>query len=487
MIREFVGHSAAYTFANLLSRGTVLVWLIVLPHFLSAADYGVLGLVTTIAAIVNVVVPLEISQALARYYPAAVKAERRAWADSAWTFTLLALVIVAALAFVLSEQLNRLLFGSPRYLSVFRLAIAYCALNTAFTFTQNQFRWAFLPRAYTLVTAVFALITLMLSVGLAAASPYGVDGVLIGLVIGAAVGVIVGVATLPDMLGLGIDRVRLFRMLRFSLPLVPASIAILLSTYASRFILNGMLTLREVGLYTWASQLASIPALLLLGVQGAITPLVMKHHAAPGTPVTIARIFETVVAVELCLCLAAGLLTPDLIRLLGYSAYAGAGALVMILAPAYLMLQLYVFSPGFALAERTSLQLLVSSIAAVCTIVFNYLLIAQAGLIGAALATLGSSIVFVGLWFTLSIPLYRIPVRWGRVALFLLLFPLCAEVSRILPSLGVVETLTVKLLLLVVQIGGAVVLGLAHAGQLRLLVAWLRPRNAQVDGLAGGV
>ncbi|HEX5257887.1 MAG TPA: oligosaccharide flippase family protein, partial [Sphingomicrobium sp.] len=360
MIRQLIGHSAAYTFANLLARGTVLVWLIVLPHFLSAADYGALGLVTTIAAIVNVVVPLEISQALARYYPGAPEAERRSWASSAWSFTLLALAGAAALAFVFSERLNRLLFGSDRYLTVFQLSIAYFAVNTSFVFTQNQFRWAFRPRGYTLVTAIFAVVTLVLSVGLAAVFADALEGVLIGLVIGAAVGVIAGVAGLRNALGLGIDRARLVRMLRFSLPLVPASISILLSTYASRFILNGMLTLKEVGVYTWASQLGSIPALLLLGVQGAITPLVMKHHAEPGTPAILARSFETIVAAELCLCLAIALFTPELISLLGYGSFASAASLVLILAPANLLLQLYVFAPGFAVAQRTDLQLAVS-------------------------------------------------------------------------------------------------------------------------------
>ena len=77
MIRRLVEHTAAYTLANLASRGTVLIWLIVLPSFLSAADYGVLGLIITTAALVNLLIPLEVTQGLARYYPTAEPRDKR--------------------------------------------------------------------------------------------------------------------------------------------------------------------------------------------------------------------------------------------------------------------------------------------------------------------------------------------------------------------------------------------------------------------------
>jgi O-antigen/teichoic acid export membrane protein len=178
--------------------------------------------------------------------------------------------------------------------------------------------------------------------------------------------------------------------------------------------------LSDVGLFTWASQVASLPALLLLGVQAALTPLIMKHHAEPETPKVIARTLEAIIAAELCFCLGVGLFTPDLIHWLGYSAYAGAGPLVMVLAPALLLLQLNVFAPGFAVGERTDLQLIVSMLGAVAALVCNYIFISFFGLIGAALATLVSSAVFLAAWFIMSHRLYPTPVRWGRLLLFAL-------------------------------------------------------------------
>lgn len=420
MIRRLAGHSAIYTFANLASRGTMLVWLIVLPSFLSPADYGALGLIVTVAALVLVMVPLEISQALARYFPPAEPADQVEYVRTAWTFTLAMLTASTAAALVFAAPACELLLGSREYLPAFRIAIAFFLLNTIFYFIQNQLRWEFRPRDYTLVTLVFAIVTLTASVLLAALSPDALIGVLVGQLVGAGAGVALGLFVLRRSLAIGFVSSKLRQMLRFSLPLVSASFALFVSTYASRFILSDMLDLREVGIFTWASQLAAIPALLLLGVQGAITPLVMKHQADPEIRTILARLFEAIIAVELLLCLSLGAFTPELVAVLGYSDFADAAPLVMIVAPAIMMMQVYIFSPGFAIAERTDLQLAVSAVSAIAAVLLNLWLIGMFGLVGAAMATLAGGALFISGWFTLSQRLYPLPAQWLKLATFVL-------------------------------------------------------------------
>jgi len=478
VIRQLIGHTATYTFANIVSRGTILVWLVVLPTFLSTAEYGVLGLIMTTAAMVNVLVPLEVTQGYARYYPTAPEQEKRGYAVTAWTFTLLTLSLAASIAWIFSPSLNRLLFGDGRYLTAFRTGIGFFELNTIFYFIQNQFRWDFRARDYTIVTLVFALVTLAASIGLAVSLPNSLVGVLVGLVLGAGTGLALGLSRLSSTLGIGIDAAKLNRMLRFSLAIVPGSVAILLSTYASRFILNDLLSLTDVGLFTWASQLATIPALLLLGVQSALTPLVMKHHPHPQTKAVIARSFEAVVAVELLFCLGLGMFTPEFIRLLGYSRYAGAGPLVMLLAPAYLMLQLYVFAPGFAIGERTELQLFVSVVGAISAIALNFVFVGAWGLTGAAVAMLASSATFIGSWFFFSNRIYPVPIRWLKVGALVGVVIACALVASMTAGMSPRLAIAAKAVLLSAFAAAACALGFVHRGQLRLLLESRRAGGA---------
>ena len=435
MSRALAGQTISYTSSMLLTRGVAVVWLIVLPHFLSAAEYGVFGLITTAAALINLLVPLEVTQGLARYYPTAELDDAQKYSSSAWTFTLLMLGLTAFVLLIYSPTLCTDLLGNEQYLLVFRLAVGFCVLNTLLYFVQNQFRWDFRSREFFVGSLLFAFTTLALSIG-GAFLRDPLSGVVLGQIVGIAIAVGYGGVKQLPALSLGISMVHLKRMLRFSLPVVASSLALYLSTYVSRFFVQHSVGLREVGLFIWASQVASLPPLLLLGVQASLTPFIMKNFAKDETPALIARLFEGVVALELTLCLGLGLLLPDFIYWAGYTNYAAAAPLVLMLAPAQLLFQLYVFSPGFAVAKRTDLQLAVSIVAALAAIGFNYLLVGSFAGVGAAFATMGASLVFFGCWFAVGNRLYHIPIRWLRIALLTIAFAAFSIVggSNLLPA-----------------------------------------------------
>jgi len=464
MIRDFIRHSAAYTVANLFSRGTVIVWLLVLPAFLSVADYGTLGVLTTFAALFNVIVPLEVTQALARYTPGANQEERRGLASSAWKFTLAMLFVTAALAFALAGPFTRLFLGSESNVSVVQLALVWLVFNCAFYFVQAQQRWEFRSRDFVISSIIFSIVTLVSSLGLAAIMDRPLAGVVIGQALGAAVGFGFGYLRMRGSLDGHFSGAILRKLLRFSLPLVPASLAILASTYANRLILVQMLGLEDVGLFTWATQLAAIPSITVVGIQAALTPLVMKNLHDPATPARLARLFETVIAIELCICVALVLGTPYLIAFLGYDQFESAPQLVAVAAPGLLFLQLYVFFPGFAVAGRTDLQLAVSLISGASVLV-NFPLIAWLGVPGAALGTLITGSVFLLLWYATSNRFYPVPLRYLKIMAF------CAATAL---GLYCAEALSLSLLDLAIRI--AILGGLVIAALLSGLVNPAIPR-----------
>ena len=417
MIRDFIRHSAAYTFANLFSRGTVVIWLLVLPAFLSIADYGVLGVLTTVAALFNVIVPLEVTQAMARYAPGADHVERRELASSAWKFTLVMALGTAAVGFVLCGPLTRLSFGGEANVPIAQLALVWLIFNCAFYFVQTQQRWEFRSAEFVIASLIFSIVTLSASLGLAAVMERPLVGVVIGQALGAAAGFGYGFSRMKGSLDGRFSGRVLRKLLAFSLPLVPASLAIIASTYANRLVLVRMLGLEDVGLFTWATQLAAIPSITVVGIQAALTPLVMKNLGDPATPAHLARWFETLFAIELCVCVALVIGAPYLITLLGYRQFSAAPPLIALAAPGLLFLQLYVFFPGFAVARRTDLQLVVSLISGASVLV-NFPLIAWLGVPGAALGTLITGGVFLLLWYAVSNRFYPVPLRRLKISAF---------------------------------------------------------------------
>src|SRR4030095_11876974 len=229
-----------------------------------------------------------------------------------------------------------------------------------FYFLQNQCRWEFRTAEFVLISLVFAFFTLALSLGLGMVFDPPLLGAVLGQVLGAAIAVGLGVFGLRQSFALRIDSAKLRQLLSFSLPLVPASLALFLSVYASRIILNALSSLEDVGLYTLAVQIGSIATLGIVGIQAALTPLVMAHHQKPQTPRQGAQLVESTVGFAVFACRALGLFAPEFIYYAGNRDYARAGPLVLLLAPAMFIAQLYVFAPGFAVAKRTIWQMWVS-------------------------------------------------------------------------------------------------------------------------------
>ena len=482
MKERLLAHSVVYGGATILARATLVVMLLVLPFILTPREYGALSMISAIAALVGLVLPMEVSQGLARHYPQAPPAERPAYAGSAWWFTAGMMALFVVVAEAAARPLNMWILGDPAYLGVYRVAVLSVALSVFFYFLQNQFRWEFRTREYVVLSLVFSFLTLALSLGLGAVAQAPLLGVVSGQVMGGAAAVLLGMWRLRASLLTRPDVGKLREMLEFSIPLVPASLAVFASNYASRLILNGLESLQSVGIFTFASQIAGIGTLAVLGVQAALVPLIMAHHHEPETPGTIGRSFEIFTVLALTLCLGLGLFSPEAIHYLGNPAYAGAAPLVLLLAPAVVGMQMYIFAPGFAVAKKTTWQMAVSVTAAAAGVAANYALIALFGVTGAAIATLLTAGLFLGLWFGLSQRLYPLPISWLKLALLAAAAGAAGGVGLWIryPNLLVALAVKAALVLAVLAVGIAGGLLPRHAILATLRALPIRPRPGPV-------
>ena len=102
MIRTFARDALVYGAATVLTRATSLIVVPIYTRFLSPADYGVIDLLTIASNLMLLTVALEISQAVARFIPEAMRRTRwrsrprRLCSPSAHTRHLASLVFSAA-------------------------------------------------------------------------------------------------------------------------------------------------------------------------------------------------------------------------------------------------------------------------------------------------------------------------------------------------------------------------------------------------------
>ena len=469
MIRTLARDTLIYGAAAILSRGLSLIVLPVYTRILSPVDYGALDMVMVIGSFAVLLVALEITQALARFYAEAeTEAAKRRMASTALWFTAAAYALAGAAAFAAARPLAAWLLGGEEMAGILRIGLAGIVANGFFYLAQSQLRFALRSKAYAVVSIVYAVATMGLGVLLGYGFAMGLAGVLWGLFAGTAAAAALALWLLRSSYGFEYDGALLGTMLSFSLPLVPAALATFFTLYGNRLLLNGIEGLDAVGLFGVAARVALAITLLIIGLQSALTPLVYAHHREPDTPRQLAWLTERFSAVALACCLGLGLFAWEILALFVERRYIGAAPLVLFLAPATLLGQMHIFFPGIAIAKRTRLQLYVFAATAAATLALNWLLIDAIGLFGAAVATLAASLLFFVLWAATSQRLYPIPVSWSRLASGGLLFAAAAAAGLWVQgaALPAAATFAAKAALLLLFCVGTAACGLVRAAEL---------------------
>ena len=417
MLKAFLRDSAIYAIPSIVSRGLAIILIPLYTRVLTPADYGSFDLLFVFAALVNLTVALEVAQGVARYYSDEKDAERRVlYASSAFWFTIFCYTVFLSVSFIFSDELSRLVMGSEGLESSFQIGVIYIFINGAFYLIQNQFRWEFRSIHYAIVSTVVTVVTAVLAIMLTYVVAWGLTGLLLGMVGGALAGCIYGLCYLHRSFRFRFQWARLKEMLIFSAPLVPSGIAVFVGLYIDRIMINHYLTLDDVGLFGIGFRVASIVGLVIVGFQGALTPLIYAHHRDPATPMQLARIFRIFVSFALLMFLAVSLFSEEILAVLTVPAYYDAASIVVFLVPAILLSNMYIFAPGTAIEKKTHLILWINVAGAVFNVLLNALLIPSFGIHGAAVAKLVSYSLVFGAYMWCSQKLYHVPHDWRLLA-----------------------------------------------------------------------
>lgn len=413
IIEAALRDSLVYGVASIFSKAMSVLLVPLYTRVLSPGDFGAYDLFMTLGALVNLVVALEISQGLARSWADTSEGEaRRRLASTSLWFSVLMYGMFLMAGLLGADALNQFVTGDEQYVDAMRWGIGFMAANGIWLLVLNQFRWELRSKAHAGISIAYAGITLLLALVFCYGLQLGLVGVLIAQWLAACLSCFLGLWLLRGTFRLAFDPGQLRAMLQFSLPLVPAGVAVFVSLYFNRLALNHFGTLTDVGHFGIGNRIAGLVTLLIMGIQAALTPLVYQHHQDPQTPGQLARLFGWFTGLALVGCLFLSLFARELVWLFATPAFMPGAALVGVLAPAALLSQLYVFAPGMAIARKSTWQLGVTLLSALVCVACNWWLVPIRGVQGAALATLASSLVFFGCWLALSQRLYRIPYAW---------------------------------------------------------------------------
>ncbi len=460
MLSRIGKDTAIYGASTLLVRGIQIVLIPIYTRILAPAEYGVIDLIIILGALVNLTVALEISQGVARSLAESSTPEDRCgYATSAVMFSATAYGLFALVAWMFAEPLADLLFGSGEWAGALRIAVVAMALNGVFVLLQDILRWRFRPGAYVLASVVYTLFSAGLGIYLVVFAGAGVEGVFWGQGAGAMAGALVAAFRLGDTLGLAFDGRRLRHMLAYSMPLVLSSAAVFANLFIDRIAVKYLLGIEDLGMYSVAARFASVVALLTIGLQAALTPIVFQNYRDPGTAVTVGQVFRYYCIGLMPIVGFIALFAGELLQILTGPAFYGGREVLPILVATAFFTNLYIFAPGLFIKKRTGLVAGVNVTAAALNLALCVVLVPHLGIIGAATSALMAAVFAFASYFFLGQRFYPIPYDWKRSGSVLIVGGLLVGAGIWLNSvLPVMDFKMVATKILILAAGTAVVM-----------------------------
>lgn len=425
MIQSFLKSSVIYAIPLILSRGIAFFLIPLYTKSLSVEDYGLYEMILLIGSFVNVSVALEIGQGLGRYFQDASTQENKIlYVSTCFWFTVVAFFIFILFTTINISWLSEVLLGTKGLSNCLLLGLVYYCFNNVVIFVQNQLNWDLKSVRFSVISIIVSGLTVLLSI-VAVSYHTGLKGVLWALIGGVGIAGLYGLISICSYIRLRFSVAYLKEILTFSLPLVPSSLSVILSLYIDRLMINHYLSLREVAIYAVAARIANILALIMMGFERALTPLIYKHYQNDTIPTDLATLQRYYVVLSSLIVLFVSLFSDDLLNLLTTHAYKEAASMIPLLMLSVLFSNMIHFSPGIWIAKKTHLVLFINVTSLMIVIILNMILIPFIGMIGAAISLLISCCSTYAMYLVFGNIYYRVPTDWRKKGVFLLCTMTC--------------------------------------------------------------
>lgn len=384
--------------------------------YLEPEDYGALALLFLLSTFLKPVVRLGLDSGFLRIYYDVKEEDRPRFAGTMALFAAGVASTVFALAWLFSRQISVALFENPNGILWVRL-VALDLLASSFVFVPFAlFRVegkASLLSSFSVIrhsaNTVVKVILVLLG--------HGVTGVLISDAAASLLLAFLLLFELRSRARAAFDWPPLGEALRFGLPKVPHSVLVQILNLADRRILEGFVSLGEVGIYSVGNNFGGAMKFPLSAFEPAWQPFVFENAKKESGAKEIALVATRMAIVFVVTALALALLLPDVLIFVSRKvAYHAAAPVVPVIVLAFLFQGFFLLSSiGITITKEARYYPMITAFAAALNIGLNFALIPTFGIMGSAWATVAGYALMAFAGAVISNRLYPIPIRWGRI------------------------------------------------------------------------
>ncbi len=395
-LKDLLKHSSIYAIGQVLTRFASVLLLPLYTNCLSPADYGVVGILDTTAAILSLMIGGGLVTAVTRFHferPSAEDHDRTWWTGLTWVA--FASIVVLTPMWLGRQTLVHLTLphGASNGEWLYTLVIATILVQLVGQLVDGYLRVMKWSGVFVSISLCRLLLNVGLNVWFLVGLDYGIEGLLMGNLLASVAHTIVLLGLFvktrgPYQFSLTLAR----KLIRFSAPLMVTAFLAMLMHESNRYILVYLVSESDLGVYAFAQKIGfAVNTLCLLPFSSIWQVAIYDINRQRNSDEAFEKIFGWFVYGLGILLLGAALTVHPILPLLTPDAFGPAVELISVILLALFVYGLQIqFEVPALLAKRTAL-LIPGSVAGVITnLSFNYMLVPHLGLWGAAWATVAT-------------------------------------------------------------------------------------------------
>lgn len=392
--------------------------------FVSKEAFGFLDIFNQILNISILILGLEITQGLSRFYYETSEDSRWKNISTAFWFSLIIYFLLAICFLLFSRQLSNIIFNSGTYIletQLLGITIFFAYFNSFFCgllVTQQR------AKEHSLVASTYSLVTSIVTLIAIRYFEMGFTGLVIGLFLGYFVSSVISFWLNFQEIRIYFNTAMFREMLQFSLPLVISSGSIFLLTYFDRLIILKNLDYSELGIYSLGYKIALIGGIIFIIFKRTTAPYIYENYKSESFKGQLSVLLQYYLWIVFSGALFFHLFSEELILLISDNRFLRASDFILLMFLSNALFSAMIFFPGLSLFKKTKRISTNVVAAALLNIGLNLILIPPMGLYGAAWATMTSNAVLIALHIYHSHKLYPIVLKlnWISIGLVILLF-----------------------------------------------------------------
>lgn len=402
--KRLIKNTTIYALGDIVPRLIGFLTFPILTRYLSPAEYGIVNYVGTLTTFLLAFGFLCINTYfLVFYYRCDNREEQKKLLGNLSSFVILFNLLLVLFFLLFGNSLFGLLGSKISFYPYIVIGVLSNFFNIFSILPSALYRLLEKPMLLTIVNVSRGVIILVLTLVLVVYYDYSAIGVLYATLFVNFIYAFVFLYISRNHLIWNLCFRQIKEVLRFSLPLLPGSLAYYITTISDRILIDKYLSLSELGIYSTAVTLALILNIFSYGAYKALEPYIFKNWEVED----FAKIFENIrnafvyvlLIGVLCLCI----FSKEFFQIMTNLKFHGAYWYVpMIILGVYSSSLSMLYGTVITAKGKTKINSLISIIGAGISISLNITLLPILGLVSAAIVSSFALTVelFIAMWYS---------------------------------------------------------------------------------------